>query len=103
MMFSQPQHMGVGQFSAHPVAGEGYVHKLSIPNPQKTVNNWFCSHLFHGLLKFQEHVGMLAIFRGGLDQIERIVMPMVQGKGAFSKRFNFFTKKPYCCTHEFLY
>ena len=29
-----------------------YVDDLSIANPLKIVNNWFCSHLFYGLLKF---------------------------------------------------
>ena len=29
-MFSQPQHVGVGQFSAHPVAGEPFVHATSV-------------------------------------------------------------------------
>jgi hypothetical protein len=57
-MFSQPQHIGVGQFSAHSVAGEGYAHYCSIANPLKIVNNWFCSLLFVDPLKFQEHIGI---------------------------------------------
>ena len=57
-MFSQPQHIGVVQFSARPVAGEGFVHYGSIANPLEIVNNWFCSHLFLDPLKFQEHIGI---------------------------------------------
>ncbi len=34
----------------------GFVHNLSIANPLKIVNNWFCSHLFVDPLKFQEHI-----------------------------------------------
>jgi len=37
---------------------EGYVHKGSIANPLKKVNNWFCSLLFVDPLKFQEHIGI---------------------------------------------
>jgi hypothetical protein len=56
--FSQPQHIVVGQFSAHLIAGEGNVHNLSIANPLKIVNNRFCSLLFVDPLKFQEHIGI---------------------------------------------
>jgi len=38
----------------------GYVHNSSIANPLKIVNNWFCSPLFLGLLKFRGHIGNLA-------------------------------------------
>jgi hypothetical protein len=54
-MFSQPQHIVVGQFSAYSVAGEDFVYYVSISNPLEMVKNWFCSHLFLGLLKFREH------------------------------------------------
>ena len=37
-----------------PPSGQYYVHYGSIANPLKIVNNWFCSLLFLGLLKFQE-------------------------------------------------
>jgi len=33
--------------------GKDYVHNVIVSNPLKIVNNWFCSHLFFGLLKFQ--------------------------------------------------
>jgi len=36
------------------------VHEGSIANPLKIVNNWFCSHLFLSLLKFQEYIGKVA-------------------------------------------
>jgi len=38
-----------------------FVHDGSISNPFKIVNNWFCSHLLYGLLKFQEHIGKYAL------------------------------------------
>ena len=37
------------------------VHLSSISNPRKIVNNWFCSPLFLGLLKFRGHIGKLAL------------------------------------------
>jgi hypothetical protein len=32
-----------------------------VQNPFKLVNNWFCSPLFFGLLKFQEHISSSAL------------------------------------------
>jgi len=37
-----------------------YWHKAFVSNPLEMVENWFCSHLFFGLLKFQEDIGMVA-------------------------------------------
>jgi len=37
-----------------------FVHDHSMSNPLKIVNNWFCSPLFLGLLKFARYIGIVA-------------------------------------------
>ncbi len=32
------------------------------------VKNWFCRHLFHGLLKFQEYIGVIAWARFDIEE-----------------------------------
>jgi len=39
---------------------KGFLHNLSLSNPSKIVKIRFSSHLFLNLLKFQEHIGILA-------------------------------------------
>jgi len=51
--------------------GKEYVHEPSIANSPIIVNNWFCSPLFLGLLKFRGHIGNLAL--GRMESKRKIV------------------------------
>ena len=62
-----PQHIGVNPFSDYPVAKKRQ-HYVSIANPFKIVNNWFCSHLFVDPLKFHEHMGIIACARFDIQE-----------------------------------
>jgi hypothetical protein len=78
-MFPQPQHMGVGQFSGHSVAGEGYVHQPSMPHPPNPCNTAKCSLLFFWKKSKATIIGKLAF--ASLDIEEKCAQFESQSRG----------------------
>jgi hypothetical protein len=77
--FLRPQHIGVNQFAAYPVAGKDFVHKPSMAHPPKIFNTAKCSLLFFWKKSKATIIGKLAF--ASLDIEEKCAQFESQSRG----------------------